>query len=197
MTAASRVRALVPVLVAALLACAGSTRELDAQAGATPPPSVTAVGCLTQTPDAPAAPPTGHEQAAAKGLTLTRAIVQTGETRTGARSAVPGSQPSGSGTGTTDRAVPPVSRPVEQAFWLVGPKSAELLRFLGRRVELTGPIDDRLGTNPGGQVLTDAGAAAARRTATAPAEPPAVAHPSAPTRAISVTTFRVIDGSCS
>lgn len=162
------------------------------QAASTPPPPITAVGCIAQTPDNAAAPPTGHEQAAAKGLTLTRATTRADQ-RTG-RSAVPGSQPSGTGSGTTDGNTPKVAR-VEQSFWLVGGKAAEMLRFLGRRVEVTGTIDEKLAANPGG--VTDAGGSAARRAATAPPEPPATAHPSAPTRAISVSAFRVLDEACS
>jgi len=109
---------------------------------------------------------------------------------------VPGSQPSGTGTGTTDGNTPRAA-PVEQSFWLVGAKAPELLRFVGRRAEITGTIDEKLAANPGGHSVTDAGGAAARRAATAPPEPPATAHPSAPTRAIAVSTFRVLDETCS
>jgi hypothetical protein len=136
------------------------------------PASVTAVGCVAQLPDAPTAPPTGHEQAAAKGLTITRARLE-------------------------DRAVPQTAAPVEQSFWLVGAKAAELLRFVGKRVELTGTIDDRLAPNPGGRAITDAGASPSRRAATAPPDPPANPHPSAPARAISVSSFRLVNETCS
>ena len=162
------------------------------QAASSPPPPITAMGCVAQAPNDAAAPPTGHEQAAAKGLTLTGATTRADQ-RTG-RSAVPGSQPSGTGTGTTDGNTPRAVR-VEQTFWLVGAKAAEMLRFLGRRVEVTGTIDEKLAANPGG--VADAGASAARRAATAPPDQPVTAHPSAPTRAISVNTFRVLDETCS
>ena len=58
------------------------------------------------------------------------------------------------------------------------------------------PLDERLAANPGRPAITDAGSSASRRAATAPPDPPASAHPSAPTRAISVTTFRAVEGSC-
>lgn len=114
------------------------------QAAPTPLPPITAVGCIAQAPDNAAAPPTGHEQAAAKGLTLTRATTRAPNVR------------------------------VEQSFWLVGTKAAEMLRFLGRKVEVTGTIDEKLAPNPGGP-----------------------SHPLAPTRAISVSTFRLLDEACS
>jgi hypothetical protein len=164
------------------------------------PPSVTVIGCVTQSPDTAAAPPTGHEQGAAMGLTLARAAIRSNDGRAeGAppRSAVPGSVPAGAGSGTTDSAVSRAPSPVEQSFWLVGAKSAELTRFLGKRVEVTGTMDERLTPNPGAPGVTDAGAAAARRAATAPPEAPVAAHPSAPSRSISVVSFRVLDEGCS
>jgi hypothetical protein len=183
--------------LAAFVVLAAPSRDIQAQA-TTPAVNVTAVGCLAQLSESSAAPPTGHEQDAAKGLALTR--VATPQRDAGAnapRSAVPGSRPAGSGTGTTD-GVAPRSAAVrdEQSYWLVGSKAPELLRLLGRRVEVTGPIDERLAPNPGSQGVTDAGAAAARRSTAAPPEPPATAHPSAPTQAISVSTFRLLDGTC-
>src|SRR5687768_4572303 len=85
--------------LAALVVLAASSREVRAQ-GATPPVNITAVGCLAQLPDSAAAPPTGHEQDAAKGLALTRvAMPQRDAGADTPRSAVPGSRPAGSGTG--------------------------------------------------------------------------------------------------
>jgi hypothetical protein len=66
-------------------------------------------------------------------------------------------------------------RRVDQSFWLVGAKAPELLRYVGRRAEITGTIDDKLAANPGGQPV----------------------NPLAPTRAISVSTFRVLTEGCS
>lgn len=161
------------LLLALLLTLPGTARVPRAQSVPAPaPPSITATGCVGQLPDNPAAPPTGHEQAAAKGLTLTRANVPARDTRE--KPAAP-----------------------EQSFWIVGTKAAELLRVLGRRVEVTGTLDERLAANPGRPAITDAGASPSRRAVTAPPDPPAAAHPSAPTRAISVTTFRIVEGGCS
>ena len=186
---------LIPLAVFVVLAA--SSRELRAQA-ATPPVNVTAVGCLAQLPDSAAAPPTGHEQDAAKGLALTRVAMPPRDAGANTpRSAVPGSRPAGSGTGTTDSATPRPAAREEQSFWLVGSKAPELLRLLGRRIEVTGPIDERLAPNPGNQSITDAGASSARRATTVPAELPATAHPSAPSRAISVSTFRLLNENCS
>jgi len=83
-------------IASALLMALTAARGLEAQRAAVAP-TVTAVGCITQSPDTAAAPPTGHEQGAAKGLTLTRATLKPGDGRatgTPPRSAVPGSEPS-------------------------------------------------------------------------------------------------------
>jgi hypothetical protein len=129
---------------------------------------------------------------------LTRATIKLSDGRavgTPPRSAVPGSLPAGAGTGSTDAATSRAPLPVEQSFWLVGSRSAELLRVVGKRVEVTGTVDDRQTPNPGTPV-TDAGSAAARRAVTAPPEPPVTAHPSAPSRSISVVSFRVTAEGC-
>jgi len=186
--------------VAALAVVVAAARMLEAQRAPTVTPTVTATGCVTQSPDSAEAPPTGHEQGAAKGLTLTRAAIKSSDGRAAGsvpRSAVPGSVPAGVGSGTTDAAVTRQAAPVEQSFGLVGAKSSELTRFLGKRVEVAGTIDERLSPNPGTAGVTDAGAAAARRTVTAPPEAPATAHPSAPTRSISVLSFHVLEERCS
>jgi hypothetical protein len=128
------------MLAALLLAAAWNL-----QAAPPAPPPITATGCIAQAPDNIAAPPTGHEQEAAKGLTLTRATMKAPDRR------------------------------VDQSFWLVGAKAPELLRYVGRRAEITGTIDDKLAANPGGQPV----------------------NPLAPTRAISVSTFRVLTEGCS
>jgi hypothetical protein len=182
----------------ALVAAVGPAHWLEAQ---TPkaPLDVNAVGCVTQTQDAAAAPSTAHEQGAAKGLTLSRATLKLSDGRavgTPPRSAVPGSLPEGGGSGSTDVTAGRAPVPVEQSFWLVGAKSGELTRFVGKRVEVTGTMDDRQTPNPGTPAVTDTGSAAARRAATAPPEPPVTAHPSAPSRSISVLSFRVVGEGC-
>jgi hypothetical protein len=188
---ACRLFGIVMLLVAA-------AHGLSAQQAPGAAPDVVAVGCVAQPPDTPAAPPTGHEQGAARGLTLTRTTLSPSEGRAAGappRSAVPGSLPAGTGSGTTDAATGRTPAPVEHSFWLVGAKSAELTRFIGKRVEVTGTFDDRLAANPGTQRVTDAGASG-RRATTAPGDTPATAHPSAPSRAISVVSFRVLDEAC-
>jgi len=180
---------------------AATTHTLASQAVPGAPPDVTAIGCVAQQPDTASAPPTGHEQGAATGLSITRATVKSKDGSNPAappRSAVPGSVPAGSGSGTTagSPAARGASTTIEQSLWLVGAKSAELTRFVGQRVEVVGTIDTRLDTNAGTPRITDAGAAAARRSSTAPADPPATAHPSAPTRALAVTSFRVLGEAC-
>jgi len=203
MTVASCCAAARPLFVlgAVIVAMsAGTIHGLASQNTPGAPPDVTAVGCVSQQPDTAAAPPTGHEQGAATGLSITRATLKSKDGRTpGAppRSAVPGSVPAGSGSGTTDSAAPAgASTTIEQSFWLVGAKAAELTRFVGHRVEVVGTIDARLDANPGTPRVTDAGSANARRSSTAPADPPATAHPSAPTRALAVTSFRVLGEAC-
>ena len=175
---AGSIRHLMGSATALLMICTAA-RVLEAQQPPKAPPNVTAVGCISMSQDTAAAPPTGHEQGAAKGLTLTRSTLKASdEPAVGApsRSAVPGSVPNGAGSGTTDAAVTRQPAPAEQSYWLVGAKSAELTRFIDRRVEVTGPFDQRLTANPG--------------------TPPS-AHPSAPSRAISVLSFRVLDEGCS
>ena len=203
MTVALCQRAARPLVVLAVVigVVSATVHGLAAQSASAPPPEVTAIGCIAQQPDTAAAPPTGHEQGAATGLALTRAQVKPRDGRgAGAppQSAVPGSRPAGSGSGTTPDSVATKGAPAtaEQSLWVVGAKSAELTRFVGKRVEVVGVIDAKLESNPGTRV-TDAGADAARRSVTAPPEPPATAHPSAPTRAISVTSFRLIGETCS
>jgi hypothetical protein len=188
-------------LAAAALAVLPTT--LPAQrsgAPSEPPPTVIAIGCVAQHPDTASAPPTGHEQGAALGLTLARATLKTADGRTPStapRSAVPGSLPAGTNSGTTpEAAAANAQAPVEQSFWLVGAKTPELLRALDKRVEVTGTVDERLSANPGTARVTDTGAAAARRSTSAPADSAVTAHPSAPTRAISVESFRVVGDRC-
>ena len=197
---AASTRRLVRAAAAALVVAVAAARMLEAQSPPTVTPNITATGCVTQSSDIAAAPPTGHEQGAAKGLTLARATLKSSDGRAAGappRSAVPGSVPAGVGSGTTDAAAARPGAPVEQSFWLVGARSSELTRFIGKQVEVAGTIDERLTANPGTAAVTDAGAAAARRAVTAPPEAPVTAHPSAPTRSISVLSFRVLDEKCS
>ncbi len=169
-------------------------------------PTMIVVGCVTRVPDAHGAPAVAHEAGSAIGLALTKATLTTKDgARVGTepRSAVPGSLPAGTGSGTTShpvaggRASMPI---VEQAFWLAGGRAGELSSLLGKRVEVVGTVDAIQASNPGTPAAAsgDAGQSAARRspTASTPASAPAVAHPSAPSRAVTVNAFRVLSESC-
>jgi hypothetical protein len=159
-----------------------------------PVPEVTVNGCVMRQPDSIPAPPVGHEQEAARGLSLTQVTMRSDEQTRPPRSAVPGSLPSGSGSGTIPDTSPlrgPVSE--QQAFWLVGDKAIELARFVDRQAEVVGRFDERNAANPGD---ADAGAVSERRSTAAPAPRPNPAHPSAPTRVLRVVSFRVLDQSC-
>ena len=145
-------------------------------------------------PDSIPAPPVGHEQEAARGLSLTQVTMRTDDPTTLTRSAVPGSLPTGSGSVTipeTSTRRGAVSE--QQAFWLVGDKAIELSRFVDRQAEVLGRFDERDAANPGD---TDAGAVPERRSTAAPPPRPAPAHPSAPTRILRVVSFRVLEQSC-
>src|SRR5687767_7276797 len=73
-------------------------------------PDVTVNGCVMRQPDSISAPRVGHEQEAARGLSLTQVSIPETSTRRG-----------------------PVSE--QQAFWLVGDKAIELARFVNRQAE--------------------------------------------------------------
>ena len=169
-----------------------------AQENAKPSRSVSATGCLLQR-DSKESPAVGHEQEGARGLTLTQAVIKDADGRAPGvtrRSATPGSLPSGSGTGTTDRVATPSGNPrdpAERSFWIVGPKAPELLRALGHRVEIVGTLEARDVTNPG--TAADAGASA-RRSSSAPPEPSGASHRSAPSQVITVVSFRLLGGDC-
>jgi len=169
-------------------------------------PTMIATGCVSRQPDANGAPAVAHEAGSAIGLALTKATLTTKDgAAVGAvpRSAVPGSLPAGSGSGTTSQPVTGgrTSTPiVDQAFWLAGGRAGELSSLLGKRVEVIGTVDALQASNPGTLATpsADAGQSPARRspTASTPASAPAVAHPSAPSRAITVNAFRVLSESC-
>ena len=160
----------------------------------TPAPDVTVAGCIKRQPDSIPAPPVGHEQEAARGLSLTQVRMKAAEQVTPPRSAIPGSLQSGSGTGTipeTSARRGAVSE--SQAFWLVGDKAIELARFVDRQAEVLGQFDERNAANPGD---ADAGAVPERRSTAAPPPRPDAAHPSAPTRILRVVSFRLLEQSC-
>ena len=89
--------------------------------------------------------------------------------------------------GTTPDSVATKGAPAtaEQSLWVVGAKSAELTRFVGKRVEVVGVIDARLRVQSWQPRVTDAGARRAAPIGHGSAR--ATSHArirSAPTRAI-------------
>jgi len=96
------------------------------------------------------------------------------------RSAVPASSPGGSGSGTVPQPAGTSGRtsssatPVTYALVTSVASRRELTPYVGERVEIAGTTQDA-GTPP---------------------PSPATAHPSAPTREITVTSFRALGGAC-
>lgn len=174
----------------------GSTLAVPAAAQA-PVPDVTVTGCLVRQPESLPAPPVGHEQEAARGLSLSQVTMKADQHTTPPRSAIPGSLPTGSGSGTIpETSVRRETASEPQSFWLVGDKAIELARFVDRQAEVLGRFDERNAANPGDTVDADAGAVPERRSTAAPPPRPDPAHPSAPTRVLRVVSFRVLEQSC-
>lgn len=114
-------------------------------------------------------------------------------------SAVPGSAPTGAGSGTvpntagTTGAAPVDVGKLTVALGITTAVRAELAKHVGQRVEIEGTADDdTAGRAPGDTVAQPAGVAPDG------ARPPVpdAAHPSAPTRRVTVSTFRAIGGVC-
>jgi hypothetical protein len=172
-----------------------------AAAGATPvATSVTATGCLSQEPTLPGSPIESHESAGATGLALKKATVQASDSSSGGGgqppSAVPGSSPSGRGSGTISRNPTPSESTTatsdDRGFWIGGKQRGELSRYVGKRVQVTGVLER---TSPSSSVVGDrAVAGPGNRQQSSNSR---TAHPSAPVDTIDVQTFRVVEGSCS
>jgi len=156
---------------------------------------VVAAGCLTRQTSAAAAPIAGHESESADGLALTKAtFVDTppASDRTSAPSAVRGSRPAGA--------------EAERAFWIVGSHRAELTRYIGKHVQVTGTLQKPLAVESSERTTAGVGTTGSRAgdTRTGTAQPGTraeagdsrAAHPSAPTQTINVATFRVDEGLC-
>jgi hypothetical protein len=169
------------------------TQVAPASTSSSPSPvsqAITARGCLVrQTQDGTALT---AQSTAIDSLVLTKASMS--DSRPGAViSAVPGSAPSGNGSGTVPNAVATTgAAPVDNgslAFRLAAAgKIAELTQHVGERVEVVGTIQEE--PRP---VAEAAGAATTGRAQPAASN---VAHPSAPAKVITVTTFRALGGSC-
>ena|SRR5687767_7560372 len=177
-------------LFAATLAAAQETRP------APPQPPIALTGCVTEQTSAAVAT-SGNSEAKHEGLNLllTKASAAT---RPVDASAVPGSRPSGSGSGTI--AATPDSRtrstgagePAGMTYALAGSQASQLARYVGQRLEVVGTIDPESLPKPpppesGRNVTATGGRTEPTTTATA--------HPSAPPRFI-VTSFRPVAGVC-
>jgi hypothetical protein len=161
------------------------------------PQSITAVGCLVQQT------PTGSERApqGVDGETLVLIDVSLPDARPAAGgSAVPGSSPSGSGSGTLPEAARTTGNaPVDTgrlAFVLAAGfgETRELTQHVGRRVEIIGTVDEGTPARSGNAAPRPSPSQPDPVGTSGRIEPaPAVAHPSAPTR-MTVTSFRVLAG---
>jgi hypothetical protein len=164
------------------------------EAATTPPPEpITVVGCLVRQTTAEAGR-TGDE------LVLTQAVPRAAGT-TPPASAVPGSAPSGSGSGTVPPA--PAAQDAgtgtnERSFAIAanGDDRAALAKRVGQRVEILGILDEstaagsRTDEDTRRRVAEDAGGQGRVE------KPAQTAHPSAPVRRITVTSFRAVGGTC-
>lgn len=177
-----------------------SVPAVDAKTdGTTAVKSVTATGCLIQEPPLPGAPLAGHESASATGLALKKATVHPSESTSDVNvqrpSAVPGSSPSGRGSETTlpnsAASRPPAPTSGDRAFWIGGKQRVELSRYIGKRVQVTGVLEQKSDT-PVSSGRTTPAPGVRQQTSDS-----TVAHPSAPVDTIDVQTFRVVEGSCS
>ena len=134
--------------------------------GTTAVKSVTATGCLIQEPPLPGAPLAGHESASATGLALKKATVQPSR--------------------------PPAPTSGDRAFWIGGKQRVELSRYIGKRVQVTGILEQKSAPTPVSSDRTTPAPGVRQQTSDS-----TVAHPSAPVDTIDVQTFRVVEESCS
>jgi len=187
-------------LCALVLSCLGGSRSSAwtslepqaqaAQTGDTQEAVVVAVGCLVRQTATAGAPTTGHEGESAHGLTLTKAtLVNAGGSETVAKQRPP------SGASTTAD---------ERAFWIAGSRGAELTRYIGQRVQVTGTLQQTASEPASSTGSVGTGGTRTGDTRTTTAQPGTraasgdsrVAHPSAPTQTINVTSFSVDGGRC-
>jgi hypothetical protein len=192
-----------PRVIAIAMTLAASTTAAQPQVA--PPQQVTVIGCVTRNGAVEHDKGTRELQTVDNGLVLSDArITVTGR---GRASAVPGSLPSGTDSGTIPQRGSVVGRtptpnPTNTGgFTLVG-KIGRIDDFVGRRVEVTGIIRET--SNPAGEtaqprgvtgsdrpesVVTDSGTREER-----PAE--ASSHPSADLQRLEVISFRGATGAC-
>jgi hypothetical protein len=162
---------------------------------------ITAIGCLVRQTSAGAA--LSAQDVAADDLVLTGATVAPTPTPAG-RSAIPGSAPSGSGSGT----IPPAASAaqnlpnVEERSFALRVQGTEdraaLTKYIGQRIEITAMVDD---TEAGSRRTDSAASLPATGESTAGTSgraetPSSAAHPSAPVQRVTVASFRPVGGSC-
>ena len=189
-----------------------ATQAQAAQSGGVRERMVIAAGCLMRQTPAVVAPTTGHESESADGLALTKATLvdaPPASGRTSTPSAVPGSRPAGAGSETIAQQQPSPNRPSsteERAFWITGSHRAELTRYIGQHVQVTGTLrEPPAAAERSERTTTGVGTTGTRSAETSSTARPGtraesgegrVAHPSAPTQTIEVATFRVDGGIC-
>jgi hypothetical protein len=205
------------VLALSVTAAAQTSTNTSQQSG-----TVTVTGCLVRQTGLGAAytPAVGANQNGE--LVLTKAAMN-GEQRRPAspdsRTAVPGSSPSGSGTGTINNTAGAGQAPVdatERSFVVAGGRGADLNKLVGQRVELVGMLEEEVPTGTSGTTARATGSTPAttdrdrQRGSAAPAGPTGsagpgsrsegdaapVAHPSAPLQRLTVSSFRPVGGTC-
>ena len=209
-------------VLAAAVVSAQDTRLAQDTRPAAPPAPITVSGCVAQATDTATSAPGEAEHEA--DLVLTRASVAGRGATT--PSAVPGSLPSGSGSGTV--AAPAAQSPVQAAaalmtYTLEGTQEAQLKRLIGQRVEIVGTIatdDVPAPARSGAAAASGSGSEGARGTSGQEASPgaatgdaqagrnvtstggrtqppaPATAHPSAATVRLTVDSFKTLGGTC-
>jgi hypothetical protein len=161
------------------------------QATAAPQP-VTVRGCLArQTASGTALSP---QAGTSDALVLTKAMLGNVTPQT-ARGAAPGSSGDERGSGTVPRPVGTSGAPVDAAtltfsLHVQANQRQQLLGHVGEQVELVGIVAEE----PAAGAAAEAGSAVIAGRAEASKSDPA--HPSAPARAITVSSFRAIGGTC-
>jgi len=161
-----------PVLLAATMA----SIAVDGQTAQLPPPQqVTAIGCITRNGDVDVDKGVRRLNMDPNGLALTTArIVRSGTSRS---SAVPGSIPEGTNSGTIPREtiVGRTEAPETVAFALTGDRVKALGEQVGRRIEIVGRVTS---TQTGGEQSRGS------------------AHPSTELPKLEVLSFRAATGAC-
>jgi hypothetical protein len=165
---------------------------------------VTVAGCVAVQTDTAFGTTVRENADTATGLLLTKATNVARPAQV--PSAVPGSRPSGSGSGTTPGAVgssgrAPADAVAGMTYALAGPRVGEMKKLAGQRIEVIGTLDPETTPKPqpaGAARAAGEGRAQDRASGEQRVEPsPAPsAHPSANPVRITVTAFRTVAGTC-